>query len=220
MRLAILSRASLVTRQASERARFLSVVSALERLADVQALGGDVDDFVASCINNLATVPHFSVSLRNSLEGRIRELRREIHSAGASPRVQGCSSGARRSRPYCGMLRVTRTDRIPRAKHFFPGVIDYDGMSTRYQSGRTLSPEAASTWSAIVAPFVQRAGFSRILDLGAGTSRFSTLFARSFEAHVIAIEQSSRVREANPVTRRHRPDAHFRFGIPRGTGCD
>jgi ubiquinone/menaquinone biosynthesis C-methylase UbiE len=79
---------------------------------------------------------------------------------------------------------------MPRTKHFSPGVIDYDGMSTTYQSGRTLSPEAASTWSAIVAPFVQRSGSSRILDLGAGTGRFATLFARSFEAHVMAIEPS------------------------------
>lgn len=79
---------------------------------------------------------------------------------------------------------------MPQGKHFSPGVIDYDRMSTTYQSGRTLSPEAAHTWSAIVAPFVQRARSSTILDLGAGTGRFSTLFARSFEARVIALEPS------------------------------
>jgi SAM-dependent methyltransferase len=75
---------------------------------------------------------------------------------------------------------------------FSPGVIDYSGrMSTNFQSGRALSPEAASTWAAIVAPFVRRETSTRILDLGAGTGRFSRLFACSFEAQVIGIEPST-----------------------------
>jgi ubiquinone/menaquinone biosynthesis C-methylase UbiE len=51
-------------------------------------------------------------------------------------------------------------------------------------------PTTVSTWAKIVAPFVQPAGSARILDLGAGTGRFSTLFARVFEAQVIGIEPS------------------------------
>jgi ubiquinone/menaquinone biosynthesis C-methylase UbiE len=78
------------------------------------------------------------------------------------------------------------------AKQFFPGVIDYSGrMSASYQSGRALSPEAAATWAAIVAPFIRQATNSRILDLGAGTARFSELFARVFEAHVVGVEPST-----------------------------
>jgi ubiquinone/menaquinone biosynthesis C-methylase UbiE len=73
---------------------------------------------------------------------------------------------------------------------FSPGVIDYDDMSARYQSGRALSGKAANTWLATVAPFVQRSARPRIIDLGAGTGRFSVLFARSFEATVIGIEPS------------------------------
>src|SRR5262245_8932937 len=81
--------------------------------------------------------------------------------------------------------------RMPPAKEFFPGVIDYDGpMSACYQSGRLLSSAAASTWAAIVAGFVQPGMGTRILDLGAGTGRFSALFAETFEAHVIGIEPS------------------------------
>ena len=63
-------------------------------------------------------------------------------------------------------------------------------MSASYQSGRALSEEAAGTWSAVLAPFVQRTGGARILDLGAGTGRFSTLFAQCRETKVIGVEPS------------------------------
>jgi ubiquinone/menaquinone biosynthesis C-methylase UbiE len=80
---------------------------------------------------------------------------------------------------------------MPKRKEFSPGVIDYNGrMSASYQSGRALSEEAARTWITIVAPFVRRAGGTRILDLGARTGRFATLFARVFEAQVIGMEPS------------------------------
>ena len=81
---------------------------------------------------------------------------------------------------------------MSQARQFSPGVIDYDGrMSASYQSGRALSPEAAGTWGAIVAPFVQRGRNTRILDLGAGTGRFSTLFARAFDVQVLGLEPST-----------------------------
>lgn len=75
---------------------------------------------------------------------------------------------------------------------FSPGVIDYSGrMSAHFQSGRALSPEATRTWASIVASFVRRGTTTRILDLGAGTGRFSRLFARSFDAQVLGIEPST-----------------------------
>lgn len=63
--------------EASDRARFLAVVSALEPLAAVQPLGTEVDGFVATCISNLSAVPAIAGRLRRSLEGRLRELGRE-----------------------------------------------------------------------------------------------------------------------------------------------
>lgn len=77
------------------------------------------------------------------------------------------------------------------AGRFFPGIIDYNEMSARYQSGRALSGEAAKTWSAAVAPFVQNSSRPTILDLGAGTGRFAALFALWPEATVVGIEPST-----------------------------
>ena len=83
---------------------------------------------------------------------------------------------------------------------FFPGVIDYDEkMYADYQAGRALSQDAATTWRAILQPFVQRPGSARIVDVGAGTGRFSALFARSFQAHVVGIEPSLRMLAATSV---------------------
>ncbi len=66
-------------------------------------------------------------------------------------------------------------------------------MSANYQAGRALSNEAAGTWSSVLAPFVEDTEFTRLLDLGSGTGRFATLFARSFDIQVIAVEPSTRM---------------------------
>jgi ubiquinone/menaquinone biosynthesis C-methylase UbiE len=77
-------------------------------------------------------------------------------------------------------------------ERFFPGVIDYNGrMSAVYQSGRVLSRDAADTWTSMVSPFVRQGRNTRILDLGAGTGRFAELFARAFEAQVVAVEPAT-----------------------------
>lgn len=79
---------------------------------------------------------------------------------------------------------------MPAMGRFSPGIIDYDQMSSRFQSGRSLSMSAAEAWTAVLASFVQDDGCSRVLDVGSGTGRFSSLFARSLNATVIGIEPS------------------------------
>lgn len=77
---------------------------------------------------------------------------------------------------------------------FFPGVIDYDGpMSANYRFGRTLSTEASRVWIQTVAPFAPSGKGARMLDLGCGNGRFSILFARSFQAHIVGVEPSKRM---------------------------
>ncbi|MGH7766388.1 MAG: class I SAM-dependent methyltransferase [Candidatus Binatia bacterium] len=74
---------------------------------------------------------------------------------------------------------------------FSPGAIDYDGrMSANFRAGRALAPETAGTWLSAAAPFIESARPRAILDLGAGTGRFSGLLAESFQTRVIAVEPS------------------------------
>ena len=63
--------------EASDRARFLAVVSALEPLASEQYLGEDVDKFVSSCVELLKATSGLRPEVRASLEGRVRQLRGE-----------------------------------------------------------------------------------------------------------------------------------------------
>ena len=79
---------------------------------------------------------------------------------------------------------------MPANGRFSPGIINYDQMSGRYQSGRSLSRAAAETWTAVVASFLHGA-CPRILDLGSGTGRFSSVFAQSLAATVIGVEPST-----------------------------
>jgi ubiquinone/menaquinone biosynthesis C-methylase UbiE len=79
----------------------------------------------------------------------------------------------------------------PKQQRFLPGVIDYNGViAENYRAGRALSSETAETWRRAIERFVETAPPLIILDLGAGTGRFSGLFAESFQAQVIAIEPS------------------------------
>jgi ubiquinone/menaquinone biosynthesis C-methylase UbiE len=76
-------------------------------------------------------------------------------------------------------------------RRFYPGVIDYSGrMSAAYQSGRTLSTAAAHVWTSIVASFLLTHADTRILDLGAGTGRFSLLFSQAFDVQVVGVDPS------------------------------
>lgn len=63
--------------EASDRARFLTAVSALEPLAESRHLGSDIDTLVRLWKDSLLTVPAMGTQLRSSLEGRLEGLRRE-----------------------------------------------------------------------------------------------------------------------------------------------
>jgi hypothetical protein len=63
--------------EASDRATFLTAVSALEPLAEERPLGAAVDVFVDGCLASLHAAVSIDPQHRASLEGRLRQLRQE-----------------------------------------------------------------------------------------------------------------------------------------------
>jgi ubiquinone/menaquinone biosynthesis C-methylase UbiE len=74
--------------------------------------------------------------------------------------------------------------------------VDYDRrLYSAYRDGRVLADDTGRLWMAAVAGFLggARRGLT-ILDLGAGTGRFSNLLADAFESRVVAVEPSAKMR--------------------------
>lgn len=70
-------------------------------------------------------------------------------------------------------------------------------MADAYLRGRTLRPEDVAAWMAAAAPYLPGPG-GRILDLGAGTGRFTSALAAASGATVIACEPSPAMRAVFP----------------------
>ena len=71
--------------------------------------------------------------------------------------------------------------------------VDYDEQSKVYDEGRALPPEGIAVWMVNAKRHVPDA--IRILDLGAGTGRFSSALADTYDADVYAVEPSAGMRE-------------------------
>ena len=73
--------------------------------------------------------------------------------------------------------------------------IDYEGeISARYAAGRSISPEAAATWRAALVRVLPRQ--APIVDVGAGTGRFTRLFEELAPGRVIAVEPARSMRRS------------------------
>jgi ubiquinone/menaquinone biosynthesis C-methylase UbiE len=113
---------------------------------------------------------------------------------------------------------------MPATGRFSPGIIDYDQMSGRYQSGRSLSTAAAQTWTAVAASFLRDRARPRVLDLGSGTGRFSSVLAQALDATVVGVEPSMGMlavaaRQERPNNLSYLAGSAERLPIASGT-CD
>lgn len=88
--------------------------------------------------------------------------------------------------------------------------VDYDKQSANYDRGRGLTPEAIATWMAH-ARIHLRGDVARLLDLGAGTGRFSAHLADAFDSEVVGVEPSAGMIE------RASTKPHPRVRLVRGT---
>jgi SAM-dependent methyltransferase len=66
-------------------------------------------------------------------------------------------------------------------------------MAENYDAGRTLTPEAIATWRDVLSPLLG-SGSLPVLDLGAGTARFSRLLAEWARSWVVAVEPAAAMR--------------------------
>ncbi|HEY0531431.1 MAG TPA: class I SAM-dependent methyltransferase [Actinoplanes sp.] len=71
------------------------------------------------------------------------------------------------------------------------------GMAGRYDAGRRLRPVDVDAWMRAARPYLPGPG-GRILDLGAGTGRFTLTLARATGATVVACEPSEAMRAVCP----------------------
>src|SRR5262245_65519532 len=80
-----------------------------------------------------------------------------------------------------------------------------------YRQARALPSETLQQWSRIIVSLVSRPGVRTILDLGAGTGRFSALLADCFTAAVVAVEPAWSMLARREVETR--PDVRFMAGV-------
>ncbi len=71
--------------------------------------------------------------------------------------------------------------------------VDYDRQSIAYDKGRGLPNDTLATWVAAVRRHAAPA--TRVLDLGAGTGRFTRALEEAFGTNVLAIEPSKGMRD-------------------------
>jgi ubiquinone/menaquinone biosynthesis C-methylase UbiE len=92
--------------------------------------------------------------------------------------------------------------------------VNYDERLYRvYRAGRALSEDTGRRWMDAIGRHLggRRPGLT-ILDLGAGTGRFATMLAEAFDAQVVAVEPSEKMR-----AEAERHGAHPRVAYRDGT---
>lgn len=74
-------------------------------------------------------------------------------------------------------------------------------MARGFNAGRAVSAHAQKVWRSALEPYL--VGVNRIIDVGAGTGRFTVLMAQWFGAMVTGVEPASEMRRIAAVDGRH-----------------
>jgi SAM-dependent methyltransferase len=105
------------------------------------------------------------------------------------------------------------------------GRIDYDNRQwSVYERARGLSPERIRLWTGVLGRYLDRGARPTVLDLGCGTGAYSELLAGAFDASVLGVEPSARMRaeaerlHAHPRVR-YLDGSGERIPLPGGS-CD
>jgi ubiquinone/menaquinone biosynthesis C-methylase UbiE len=102
--------------------------------------------------------------------------------------------------------------------------VDYGGwMAQAYDRGRGLGPEAVEAWRAAASPHLRSGPDGPLLDLGAGTGRFSGLLAAWSGRRVVAVEPAEAMAAQAEARARETADVDVVVGdagsIPLRDGC-
>jgi ubiquinone/menaquinone biosynthesis C-methylase UbiE len=90
-----------------------------------------------------------------------------------------------------------------------PRRVDYDEhQHAVYAAGRGLTAPISELWTGIFARYIDARTRPTILDLGSGTGMYSQLLARQFDARVVGVEPSRRMRE---IAEREHAHDHVRY---------
>lgn len=92
--------------------------------------------------------------------------------------------------------------------------MDYDNteMPRAYDCGRSYSPEQLDRWLDVVSDSVRTPSIDKVLDLGCGTSRYSTALAKRLNAHIVGLEPSAQ------MLAEAKKKSNSRVALVRGSG--
>lgn len=93
--------------------------------------------------------------------------------------------------------------------------MDYDRthIPSVYDAGRTVQTDTLRTWLDFFLANVPQDGVNRLVDLGCGTGRFSTILAEAFEAEVTGVDPSEKM-----LRRAREKAADERLSFEQGSG--
>jgi SAM-dependent methyltransferase len=91
-------------------------------------------------------------------------------------------------------------------------LVDYERAATRYDRGRSLPPDSMARWRAAVAEQLPVGPLARVVDVGAGTGLFLSMWRGLGAEEVVAVEPSAAMRARATATAQRLTGVHVVAG--------